>query len=419
MLGRDPLAEVPQDMARGILEHINERVETIHQAWDWPEWTVTEERAFRQVWNSGHQYKRASDIDGLPDEVFYLGDGFIPGGDFGDNHGYYRVIISGITDPPIGTLPSDDTYWELMDEPIDSYVAYEQVCRKSIGRVMGVYRGNPRLNGCGGSGLMFKPSQFGIDVRGCGNETVFLTYMMPLPVYTIVPRVVGKTYVFGDVVFYPTTGECYRALDTTTNVPTNTTDWAIIPFLEKWATFVVQGAFADCLWEFDQGGNDDLQAKAAIAAKAEEKANKAFEARLDELAAQGQVLKYSFCKAKCGCWCESVAFSGGAVTTLTEECEGGGPEFPPPPPVTACDTSYHSEIVAILTADGTPSLEELDTTSRRITCTLISIVIVVSGSPEVQQWRLDSGAADGGDDGQVAPADYDATSNNKHWVKVG
>ena len=75
--------------------------------------------------------------------------------------------------------------------------------------------------------------------------------------------------------------------------------------------------------------------------------------------------------------------------------------------------------VAILTADGTPSLEGLNTTSRAITCTLIRIAIDVSGSPESQTWRLDAGAADSGDPGQVAPADYDATTNSKHWVKVG
>jgi len=60
-------------MSRAIVEHINERVETVLQAWDWPEWQLTEERAYRQIWDSTRQYKRVSDKDGKPDEVFYLG----------------------------------------------------------------------------------------------------------------------------------------------------------------------------------------------------------------------------------------------------------------------------------------------------------------------------------------------------------
>lgn len=80
---------------------------------------------------------------------------------------------------------------------------------------------------------------------------------------------------------------------------------------------------------------------------------------------------------------------------------------------------YHSEIVAILTVDGTPSLQEIATTSLPVTITLVDIVITVEGSPELQTWRLDSGAANVLDSGQIAPADYNASTNSKHWTRVG
>jgi hypothetical protein len=79
---------------------------------------------------------------------------------------------------------------------------------------------------------------------------------------------------------------------------------------------------------------------------------------------------------------------------------------------------YHPEIVAILTVDGTPSLQGLPTVSRA-TNTLVVIVIVVSGTAEEQTWRIEAGPADPLDLGQVAPADYNVVSNNKHWAKVG
>ncbi len=109
------------------------------------------------------------------------------------------------------------------------------------------------------------------------------------------------------------------------------------------------------------------------------------------------------------------------MNELTDVCESnaGWIYWNPPPPVSACDTTFHYEIVAILTADGTPSLEGLNTTSRAITCTLIRIVIEVDGSDEAQSWQLDAGPADPDDPGDVEPADYDATNNDKHWTKVG
>lgn len=108
------------------------------------------------------------------------------------------------------------------------------------------------------------------------------------------------------------------------------------------------------------------------------------------------------------------------MNELTDVCEeGAGWVYPGPPIPDGCDTNYHDEIVAILTIGGTPSLEGLSTAARAITCTLITIAIEVDGAPEAQQWRLDAGPADVGDPGQVAPADYNLTTNNKRWVKVG
>lgn len=109
------------------------------------------------------------------------------------------------------------------------------------------------------------------------------------------------------------------------------------------------------------------------------------------------------------------------MNELTDVCEANdGFVYPvPPPEAPGCDSSFHYEIVAILTADGTPSLEGLNTTSRAITCTLIRIVIEVDDSDEAQSWRLEAGPADVDDAGQVAPSDYDATTNDKHWQKVG
>jgi hypothetical protein len=35
-----------------------------------------------------------------------------------------------------------------------------------------------------------------------------------------------------------------------------------------------------------------------------------------------------------------------------------------------------------------------------------------------QSWRVDPGAADPTDPGQIAPADYDLSTNDKHYTRV-
>lgn len=407
-LGRDPLAEVNQDMARTILDHINDRVEQIHQAWDWPEWTLTEERAFRPIWNSTHQWLKINQ-DGVQDEVFYLGDSFVNNGPLTVNNGYYRVKSTAPSDPPIGTAPTNTTYWESMDiTTVDTYIAYDQTDQRPIGRVIGAYSVDPSFNGCCG-GLWFRPTEKGVSVRGSGNPTAFITYLMPLPEYSIVAYSPGRTYNRGEVIFYPLTGECYQAIANTATIP-STTDWRWVPFLQKWATFVVEGAYSDCLTELDPANLKDVQAIAGLASAAEARAMRALEARVDELTSQGQVPKYSFCQPRCYGWLESIAFTGGTVTKLTQDSQEDAGWVYPTPIVPQQGFFYYPDINSLKTT--APTLIATVPTKYMATSTIIKIF---TG----EEFRLDAGTSSpAGDPGQGDPADYDLATNNRHWRQV-
>jgi len=146
------------------------------------------------------------------------------------------------------------------------------------------------------------PSEKGIDVCGSGNSTVFVTYTMPVPRYTMTPWVGGKTYARADIVFDYATGECFQALITTTSAVSVTTDWRRIPFPDKWMNYAVKGGFADSLMEFDQGGNGDLQAKMVLQQYWQQNADDALQMEVDALVTQGQKLQWSFCQQKSCCW---------------------------------------------------------------------------------------------------------------------
>jgi hypothetical protein len=294
--GRDPRQPISSDLAN--VDHINDRVATICQGWLWPEWVVTEERAFRPVWGSTEQYLKASLTDGLPDEVFYLGAAYVANGDFGTGYGYYRVKSGAMIDPPVGTVPTNATYWEVLD-PVDSFIAYDQRDRRAIGMVLDVFGANPRVPTGSNSGRRkFMPSERGIDVPG-GGTTVFITQKMPVPAYTMTPYVVGKTYARADVVFDPSTGNCFQAVRSTSIAPvdvTTTDDWNLVPFLAVWQDYVTKGAFADSLMEFDQGGNGELQAKMVLNQYWNQQADDALQQEVDALTVQGQRLTWNFCR---------------------------------------------------------------------------------------------------------------------------
>ena len=111
----------------------------------------------------------------------------------------------------------------------------------------------------------------------------------------------------------------------------------------------------------------------------------------------------------------------GAKTLTQYNLIGGQPTSggTPPTPVGNVRWQYHPEIAFLLTSDGTPALDGLTTAGYFAVESMVEIVISIDGSLERQTWQLLSGAADVGDGGQVAPLDYNGSTNNVHWEKVG
>jgi hypothetical protein len=253
---------------------------------------VTEERAFRPVWSPTEQYLRITN-DGTPEEIFYLGDSYTVGGAFGANYGYYQVNAAASVDPPIGTVPTNTTYWTPMTT-VDSFIAYDQRDRRSIGAIIDIYSGNPRIpTGSMRSNRRFNPSEKGIDVVG-GGVTVFITQKLPVPEYTITPYVTGKTYVRGDTVFDPNTGECFQAVGSTSSAPSNSAIWNWVPFLQQWENYVASGAFSDSLMESDTTGDTDIQQRMVKAQAADERATMYLQSEVDALTIQGERLQWNF-----------------------------------------------------------------------------------------------------------------------------
>lgn len=415
--------DISTDTGMAIAEKVTQRIKSVLDIWDWSEFSRTEERAYRSIWNDVRTFRIVGE-DGNPDEFYYLAD-----------QTYYRVLATAPGDPPAGTLPTNTTYFESFNNP-EPFIARDQIDQMSMGTVLGVYGRNPSLNGSsnGDRLLSFRPSERGIEVLGVYNFspwwiapnppqsasplTAFVWYLIPPPEYTWKPYIDIRQYHAGDLVFFaPPTGDgnCYKALgDTVGNAPTNINFWVIEPVPASLATFLKEGAYADLL---SDGINGEPATAAALQASglAETKAQASIQREIDKLLSQGQKHFYGGAKQWrwSGLW-SSQPWGGDKVITLGGPVPSSG--VLPTPAGIGAPWEFRREIISIL--GSTLSLQALSTTARQ-SGSMVTIVIGSSGNRDKSTWQLLSGAAIPGDDGQVQPLDYSPSTNKVHWELVG
>jgi hypothetical protein len=329
--GMDPRGDaVSTDTGLSVTEAVNARVKRGWFFWEWPEWTVTEERAYRQIWNGNRQFYLAGP-DGKPDEVFYIPNVATHSL---EGAGYYRVLEGASGDPPIGTTPTDATFWEKMDQ-VDTYVAFDQVCRRRIGEVLEVFRDNPATVKPPRK-LVHRPTENGIQIYDAsGLLTVFVRYLMPAERFTTFPYIDSRTYLRGDVVYLAAQGECYRAIQITQgkDPATETLYWRRSLFPEVLAQYVKAGAYADCLRESDTSGERDpviLQIRGQQAAMADSEAEDEINRQCARLQAQGQYFHYMPFGVLVR---HSIhGYGGGLCSFPAYVLHGGGPDYGPVAP---------------------------------------------------------------------------------------
>lgn len=263
LLGVDPTIDLLNDQARAWANSVNSHVRRGWGFWPWPEFEITEERAFRQVWFDDVTYAHGQ---GDESEVYYIPD-----------ETYYRTTAT----PAAGELPSDLTNWEAIPaEEMDYHIAYHQYGKQAIDRFVSIDYANPRtLETRLRWGFM--PSGYGVDLSRSAGPTVWVTYVPRAPEFTATPYDDTATYMRGDLVLDITSGHCYRALLSNTGIAlANTTYWLrqVMPYVL--ADYVKYAAAAEQA--------DDIQLRGSLAVTADER----IKGEVDKLIAQGQVSVY-------------------------------------------------------------------------------------------------------------------------------
>lgn len=418
-MGLDPAAPVPHNLYQAIPRNLNKELRAAWTYWEWPYIEYCDERAFQRIWNDYEQFVADEKVICIRDMA------------------YYQALDT----PPIGTPPTDPAYWEPLVD-YGSYIPFQQICRRPMGMVIGVYPSDPRAKGCSCQcGSYYRPLANGIEVLGGHGPTVFVKYQVPVPRFTLTPYAPGRNYSTGNILYESNIGECFIAIVPSVGVaPPNPTAWLQLQFPDFLEDYVVAATYGACIKETSQGVGEDPESQKmrfALAKDAKADADDALESEIHKLVAMGQRYHYAPWSAGSGrcfvrpppgvCLSEPFDPTGGSlppelqppVTTLSEICETDA-TIPVPHPTAKVRWEYRHKLVALLTADGTPSLAGIPTKGIYELGSLLLIVIMPRpGTPEqAQEWRFEPEAADPADPGEVAPDDYDPAFNNVHWERV-
>lgn len=191
-LGLEPARNLERNQAAALAEYIQDKLERAWELAPWPEWTHAEERQYRADYDNVVAYV-------VGDEVYYETE-----------EKYYICILNST-----GNLPTNATFWSEATD-LDMYVARDQAWETNeMGMIWGVYQDDPR----GIQRPLSVPwwvSPNGIQVY-TSLKKVWVEFGLKVPRFTATEWAAATAYVAGDVIYYPTTGECYLSILAGTN----------------------------------------------------------------------------------------------------------------------------------------------------------------------------------------------------------
>lgn len=223
--------QFPAEDKATYAEFINTAMET-GWTWDfWPEWTTTEQRAYRDAWADGDYAAGA--------EVWHAATS------------KYWTALSGAT---TGEVPGTDAAWTELTT-FARYVALDQPDQTPIGDVDAIFRNDPRVYPTRPGEMAFDITEQGIVPSPCAGNQIYVRFRRRVPTFTSVEWDADTEFAIGAVRYRPTTtGECYVALAANSNqVPENNpASWQKVDFPRVLMPYVKRAAYADALRADDQ-----------------------------------------------------------------------------------------------------------------------------------------------------------------------
>ncbi len=291
-LGLDPLRDLNAARAASLAEYINTR---LVEAWKfefWPEWTVSEQRYFRDLYDATANVAATDERVFLADGNYYQAlrvqtpaaqaPATLTGAVYVENSAYWALSASSYAGPDWATAtvfavgdktrnPGNNRFYQChtahtagasfdatkfgLLTPFNRYVAYEQTGQTKMDEVAMVSRKDPRVWPDRPGQIPFAPSALGVQILDpTAPGLVWVTFRLRPPQFTSVLYSASGNVAVDELRYWPTsaggTGECYVALQAQTPAaisPASATYWSRVNFPAILANFVKRAAFADAL----------------------------------------------------------------------------------------------------------------------------------------------------------------------------
>ncbi|XHR29900.1 MAG: hypothetical protein ACFUZC_04965 [Chthoniobacteraceae bacterium] len=232
-VGLDPERNLQPNIADALAGYINDQAQ---EAWDeyaWPEICPIEERVFRPEYSADETYNKGREV-------------WDP-----ETAAYYESLADGNQGNPV----TDTEHW-AQTTTLERAVLLDQPGKTPIGDVLEAWIDNPSRTTSPRS-IEYWISNSGIQFGPKAPNVVYIQYRLRAPEWTATPWKTTLTYAAGEVRYFATTGECYKATAATTtgeSPATTPAKWELQPMLAIFAPYVVLAAFADTL---DEDGQTD------------------------------------------------------------------------------------------------------------------------------------------------------------------
>lgn len=230
LLGSDPVTAGDPDHV-AFISSINLHLKRAWKHDFWPEWTLCEQRPFRDTWTAiGYVYGAQVYHTGTAKYWYASSDTIING-----------YATSGTA------VPGVSAKW-LPLSGFTRYVARKQAGKTVIEAVNRICRNNPRLYPQRPGELRFDVTDLGYIPDARAGDLVWVEFRPPTPRFTATARDNAVVYAVGDLVYDEAAGDCFKALQAAAgHAVTDAAWWQKVDFPEALESFVVKASYADAL----------------------------------------------------------------------------------------------------------------------------------------------------------------------------
>lgn len=232
-----------------IADYINSRMPEGYERMFWSDLMLSEQREYRDTWDDEANY-----VTG--DEVYHVAT---------DGGEHYYISLK---DENIGKDPDvETTWWAEVGDDFLRTLSFQQDGKTEIGSVdlqNCVFDKDPRLYRFADriEDVIFYEDGILVSADEAPARP-WIWFRPPVPEFSLTDWDAATAYAIGDLCYYATTGECYRALQVSTNKNPyqQTAYWTPVEFPAFLKTFIVWAAHAEYLLDPVEHGKAEGRAQ--------------------------------------------------------------------------------------------------------------------------------------------------------------